>query len=317
MNAGRITPDLSIGLARMNVVSPHKPAATPALSRPDRRLHPYHHFTVDVEEYFQVSAMEPYVSRGRWGSMESRVVASTERLLGLLEEHGARGTFFVLGWIAERYPQLVRSIAGAGHEVASHGWGHERVTTLTPAGFRDSVRRSREELEKITGQAVLGYRAPSFSIVEGTEWALDILIEEGYRYDSSLFPVKRRGYGYAKGARHPYWLDRGAGRLLEVPPATIRRFGTNLPAAGGAYFRLLPFGLVEAGLRQAERLGRPGTFYIHPWEWDEGQPVLPVSRLTRLRHYGGVPRTWPRLQRLLGRFRFDSIRTSYEEMTDD
>ncbi len=301
----------------MNAVSAPAPPAPAPPAQVARVAMPYHHFTVDVEEYFQVSAMEPYVPRARWDSMESRVVASTNRLLDLLDEHGAHGTFFVLGWIAERYPELVRAITAAGHEVASHGWGHERVTTLTPVEFRDSVRRSKEALERITGAPVLGYRAPSFSIVEGHEWALDVLLEEGYRYDSSLFPVRRRGYGYPRGRRDPHWLTRPGGRLLEVPPATMRSFGTNLPAAGGAYFRLLPFRLVESGLRQAEALGRPGTFYIHPWEWDEGQPVLPVSPLTRLRHYGGVPRTWPRLQRLLRQFRFETIRTSFETMTDD
>jgi polysaccharide deacetylase family protein (PEP-CTERM system associated) len=270
-----------------------------------------HHFTVDVEEYFQVSAMEPFVSRSQWDSLESRVVGSTERLLELMEEKGARGTFFVLGWIAKRYPGLVRSIAREGHEVASHGWGHERVTQQTPGRFRECVRSSKEVLEQISGQAVLGYRAPSFSIVPGHEWALDVLLEEGYRYDSSLFPVQRAGYGYAAGRREPYWIDRPAGRLFEVPPATLRRFGRNLPAGGGAYFRLFPYRFVESAFHEAERRGVPGTFYIHPWEWDEGQPVLGVSRLTRIRHYGGIRRTWSRLHRLLGSFRFTGIDETY------
>src|SRR5690606_31040977 len=175
-------------------------------------------FTVDVEEYFQVSALEPYVSRSRWESMESRVVHATERVLVLLREHGSRGRFFVLGWIAERYPELVRRISEEGHEVASHGWGHERVTTLSPEEFRRSIRDSKRILEEITGREVLGYRAPSFSIVPGREWAMDLLIEEGYRYDSSLFPVRRKGYGYAEGKRAPHWVDRPGGRLLEFPP---------------------------------------------------------------------------------------------------
>ncbi|MQA90964.1 MAG: DUF3473 domain-containing protein [Gemmatimonas sp.] len=276
----------------------------------DGRAAGYHHFTVDVEEYFQVSALEPFVARDRWEEMESRVGQATERLLELMEGHGSRGTFFVLGWIAERYPGLVQSISKAGHEVASHGWGHEKVTTQTRAEFRESVRTSRDALEQITGQEVLGYRAPSFSIVEGHDWALDILVEEGYRYDSSLFPVRRRGYGYASGRREPHWLERPGGPLLEFPPATLRRFGTNLPAAGGAYFRLFPYGFVEAGLRQAEARGVPATFYIHPWEWDEGQPVFDVPSFTRIRHYGGLGRTWGRLQRLLRTFRFNSIRAS-------
>ena len=169
-----------------------------------------HHFTVDVEEHYQVSAFEPYLSRDEWGRMESRVAASVDRLLRLLEEHGARGTFFILGCVAEQHPEVVAAIARGGHEVASHGWDHRRVTQQTPAEFRESVRRTKAALEAMTGRPVLGFRAPSYSIVAGREWALDILAEEGYRYDSSLFPVRRPGYGYAAGGRQPYWLDRPA-----------------------------------------------------------------------------------------------------------
>ena len=196
-----------------------------------------HHFTVDVEEYFQVSALEPYVSRDSWIQRESRVERSVEVLLDLLDRFGSRGTFFVLGWIAKHHRRVVESIAAAGHEVASHGWGHRRVTQLNPREFRESVRNSKRLLEDLTGKQVIGYRVPSFSIVRGGEWALDILVEEGYGYDSSLFPVRRSGYGYAGGQRAPYWIDRPPGRLVEVPPATLRIGGVNVPAAGGAYFR--------------------------------------------------------------------------------
>lgn len=266
-----------------------------------------HFFTVDVEEHFQVLALAPYVARERWESLESRVERNTHVILDLLARHDARGTFFIVGWVAERCPALVRAIAAAGHEVASHTWDHRRVSDQTPPAFRDSVRRTKALLEDLTGTACIGFRAPSFSIVAGTEWALDVLLEEGYRYDSSLFPVTRPGYGYAGGRRDPYWLDRPAGRLAEVPPTTLRRLGMNLPAAGGAYFRLLPYGLVAAGLRDAERRGRPGTFYIHPWEVDPDQPRFPVSPLTRIRHYGGLARTAERLERLLSAFRFTAI----------
>lgn len=270
-----------------------------------------HHFTVDVEEHFQVSAFEPHLPRDRWDSMESRVAANVGRLLALLDAHGARATFFVLGWVADRQPDVVRAIARGGHEVASHGWDHRRVTQQTPDEFRLSVRRTKAVLEELAGAPVLGFRAPSFSIVAGREWALDVLLEEGYRYDSSLFPVRRPGYGYAAGGREPHWLERPAGHLAEVPPATLRVAGVNLPAAGGAYFRLLPYALVRAALRDCERRGVPGTFYIHPWEADPGQPRLDVPRLTRLRHYGGLRRTEPRLKKLLREFRFTSIAPTF------
>jgi polysaccharide deacetylase family protein (PEP-CTERM system associated) len=269
-----------------------------------------HHFTVDVEEHFQVSALAPYVPRSHWESMESRVVANTTLLLRLLEEADQKATFFTLGWVAERAPELVRRLAAGGHEIASHGWDHRKVTDETPAQFRESVRRSKELLEQITGVPVLGYRAPSFSIVEGREWALDILLEEGYVYDSSLFPIHRPGYGYAAAKREPHWLDRAAGRLAEMPPATIRRFGVNIPAAGGAYLRLLPAALIRAAVRDAEARGVPATLYIHPWELDPDQPRIAASLATRIRHYGGLTRTVPRLRRLFQEFRFRPIAES-------
>ncbi len=237
-----------------------------------------HHFTIDVEEYFQVSALESHVPRADWDYYESRVLRQVDLLLSLLALNSARATCFVLGWVALRQPDLIRAIARAGHEIASHGWDHVRVTQQTPAQFRDSVRRSKDLLEQITGAPVVGFRAPSFSIVPGKEWALDILVEEGYRYDSSLFP------------------------------ATLQLGPLRLPAAGGAYFRLLPYGLARAALRQCERRGVPGTFYIHTWEVDPVQPRLPVSSATRVRHYGGLRKTLTRLERLLGEFRFGPIR---------
>ena len=267
-----------------------------------------HYFTVDLEEYFQVAAFKAFVSRSDWGRLESRLAKQVAKLLDLLARHGARATFFAVGWVAERQPQLIRAIARAGHEIASHTWDHARVTDQSPAEFRASIRRTKQVLESITGSAVLGFRAPNYSIVPGTEWALDILIEEGHQYDSSLFPVRRPGYGYASATPDPHWLTRPAGRLREFPPATLRVGGMRLPAAGGAYFRLLPYELVQTALRQCERRGVPGTFYIHPWEIDPDQPRLAVPRLTRLRHYAGLRRTLPRLERLLNEFRFTSIR---------
>ena len=273
-----------------------------------------HHFTVDLEEYFQVSALESCVARSTWDSYTPRLLQQMKPLLEMLARHEAKATFFVLGWVAERQRELIRTIAAAGHEIASHGWDHVRVTHQTPAQFRDSIRRTKNLLEAITGQPVLGFRAPSFSIVAGREWALDLLIEEGYRYDSSLFPVRRPGggYGYPNGSSDPHWLERPAGRLAEIPPTTLRWCGVRLPAAGGAYFRLLPYNLVRAAFRQCERRGVRGTFYIHPWELDAAQPRLNVSWVTRVRHYGGLRRTAPRLQRLLADFRFTAIRDTVD-----
>jgi len=273
-----------------------------------------HHFSVDVEEYFQVSAFEGRVPRARWDGLETRVAAAVERLLELLAVHGARATFFVLGWVAERQPRLVRAIVEAGHEVASHGWDHARVAVQGRSAFRSAARRSRQVLEDAASAPVVGFRAPSFSIQPGAEWALDVLIEEGYRYDSSLFPVRRPGYGYANGRREPHWIERPAGRIPEVPPATLRRWGLNLPAAGGAYFRLLPYALVRAALREHERRGVPGTFYVHPWELDPRQPRLAVPWWTRVRHYGGLARTEGRLRRLLAEFRFRPVLETVAEL---
>lgn len=280
------------------------PAAPPVAATPAGIEH---HFTVDVEEYFQVSAFEPHVARADWDRLESRVVTSVHKLLALLERYGARATFFILGWVADRQPLLVKTIAAGGHEVASHGWDHRRVTQQTPDQLRESVRRTKAVLEAIVGVPVVGFRAPSFSIVPGREWALDVLLQEGYLYDSSLFPIVRRGYGYANGLRDPHVLPRQAGRLVEVPPTTLRRGGVNLPAAGGAYFRLLPYALSQAALRDCAGRGVPGTFYVHPWELDPEQPRLPVSWTARARHYGGLARTTPRLERMLREFRFNSI----------
>jgi polysaccharide deacetylase family protein (PEP-CTERM system associated) len=266
-----------------------------------------HFFTVDVEEYFQVAALAPWAPMTRWESFESRVEAQIDRLLDLLALHNARGTFFTVGWVAERHPAMVRAIAAAGHELASHTWDHRKITDQTPAAFRESVRRTKQVLEDLGGSAVIGFRAPSYSIVRGTEWSLDVLLEEGYRYDSSLFPVRRRGYGYVGGLRDPYWMERPAGRIAEIPPATLQVGSMTLPAGGGAYFRLLPYALVRAALRSAASRSVPATFYIHPWEYDPGQPRLSVPPLTRLRHYGSLAGVWPRLERLLSEFSFTAI----------
>jgi polysaccharide deacetylase family protein (PEP-CTERM system associated) len=270
---------------------------------------PAHHFTVDVEEYFQVAALESVIPRAEWTHRESRLDGSLRLLLDLMAETGARGTFFVLGWVAERHPALVRAIADAGHEIGSHGWDHRRVTDQEPEQFRRSVRSTRDILEQLVGSPVAGFRAPSFSIVPGREWALDILVEEGYRYDSSLFPIRRPGgeYGYPDSPVDPYWMRRPPGPLAELPPATLTVGGWRIPAGGGGYFRLFPYALTRAALRACERRNMPGTFYIHPWELDPDQPRLPVSCLTRVRHYTGLAQTREKLRRLLREFRFTTM----------
>ena len=266
-----------------------------------------HFFSVDVEDYFHANALESAVGRTPWEQLESRVEGNTRRLLELCERHGVTGTFFTLGWVAERFPGLVREIVEGGHEVASHGYMHRKVTTQSPAQFRDDVRRARVLLEQVGGCRVSGYRAPSFSIVPGGEWAFDVLLEEGYEYDSSVFPIRRPGYGYPGAPRAPYRIQRPSGALLEIPLATLTLGSLHLPAAGGAYLRHLPYGLVAGAARDAAARQVPGMFYIHPWEIDEGQPRLDVGMVTRLRHYGGLARTMSRLDRLFREFRFEPV----------
>ena len=268
---------------------------------------PTHFFTVDVEEYFQVKALRSVVSRDEWLSRPSRVAKSIDDLLGCLDRHGAHGTFFLLGWIAKYHPDVVRSIANAGHEIASHGFWHEQVTALKPAEFLDDVRSSKCEIEDVTGAPVLGYRAPSFSIIPGWEWAFDVLIEAGYRYDSSLFPIRRRGYGYPSAPRTPHVISRPCGKLAEFPLATTEILGYPVPAAGGGYLRQLPLAVIRRAFREASERGESATFYIHPWEIDPEQPRLAVSHLNRIRHYRGLDRALERIERLLEEFSFGSI----------
>lgn len=266
-----------------------------------------HLFSVDVEEYFQVNAFGGLAARETWDRRESRVARFVDLLLELLERHSAHATFFTLGWIADRHPDVVRGIANAGHEIASHGWWHQPVTALTIEEFRADVRNSKRSLEDLVGAPVIGYRAPSFSIAPGSEWALDVLLEEGYCYDSSLFPVRRPGYGHPHAPVTPGWLRREGGVLLELPPTTLAIGSLRLPAAGGGYFRQFPYSVTRAAFRAMERRPARGMFYIHPWELDPGQPRLPVGFLTSVRHYRGLDRTRARLERLLGEFRFTSV----------
>ncbi|MCG5540184.1 MULTISPECIES: XrtA system polysaccharide deacetylase [unclassified Halorhodospira] len=261
--------------------------------------------TVDVEEYFQVLAMAPYVPRARWETSPSRLAWALERVLGLCAEVGVQGTFFTLGWVAERHPDLVRRIVAEGHEVASHGYGHQRVGDMTPRAFRRDVHYARVLLEDIVGEAVIGYRAPAFSLGRHTPWAVPILAETGHRYSSSVYPVRHDHYGDPDAPRWPYRSGEEQ-PLLEVPLTTLRLFGRNWPVAGGGYFRLLPYAASRAALGRVNATeGKPAVFYIHPWELDPGQPRIPgVGGRTRFRHYLNLHRTENRLRRLLCEFRW-------------
>jgi len=268
--------------------------------------------TVDVEDYYQVSAFDRVVSRDEWGQRESRVCRNTDRLLEMFGRSGVSATFFVLGWVAERHKDLVQRIAAGGHEIASHGYMHRLVYEQTPDEFRADIRRSKELLESIAGKPVLGYRAPSYSITNQSLWALDVLIEEGFEYDASIYPIRHDRYGIPDAPREAHWISRPAGRIWELPGSCVRVAGVNVPFGGGGYFRLLPYAWTRWGFGHLNGTeGRPGVFYIHPWELDPEQPRLPVARLTAIRHYRNLAETEGRMQRLLSEFRFGPVAASF------
>lgn len=264
--------------------------------------------SIDVEDYFHVSVFDGIVPRSQWERMESRVCRNTERLLDIFAEYKVRSTFFVLGWVAERHPELVRRIAGAGHEVASHGYAHRLIYDQTLPAFREDVRRAKTLLEDTSGLKVVGYRAPSYSITPRSLWALDVLLEEGYQYDSSIFPIRHDRYGIPVSGRKPYPIERTKGALIEVPGSTTRVGPLNLPVAGGGYFRILPYWWTRWGIARVNaREQRSAIFYLHPWEIDPEQPRLKVGRLSRFRHYRNLEDTESRLRQLLTDFTFDAL----------
>jgi polysaccharide deacetylase family protein (PEP-CTERM system associated) len=270
--------------------------------------------TVDVEDYFHVSAFEKTVDRSKWDSLETRVRANTDRLLELFQQHDVRATFFVLGWVAERYPDLVRDIAACGHELASHGYAHRLVYDQTPAAFREDVRKAKDLIESATGQPVRGYRAPSFSVTARSVWALDVLLEERYTYDASIFPIRHDRYGIPDAPRWPHVIERDRGRIFEVPGSTVRIGPTNLPIAGGGYFRILPYAWTRWGIDRVNSSERqPVIFYLHPWEVDPDQPRLPAGWLSRFRHYRNLDKAEPRLRALLADFSFGPLRAVLPE----
>lgn len=270
---------------------------------------PLNALTIDVEDYFQVSAFDPYVDRRDWDQHESRVVANTQRILNLLEEHNVKATFFVLGWVAERFPRLVQEIQRAGHEIGSHGYGHRLVYDLSPEEFRDDVRLSRSILQQSVDTEITAYRAPSFSITGRSMWALPILVEEGFRVDSSIFPMRHDRYGDPQADPHIHWKETDRGKLLEFPPAVVKWGPMTFPVSGGGYLRLFPLRWTLWGLRRINRLqGRPFMFYIHPWELDSQQPrISGASRVARFRHYANLSSTESKLITLLRTFRFGRV----------
>jgi polysaccharide deacetylase family protein (PEP-CTERM system associated) len=261
--------------------------------------------TVDVEDWFQVSNFDGIVSRADWDGYPSRVVENTRRLLETFAERDVRATFFVLGWVAERFPALVREILAGGHEIASHGWGHELVHRLGPEKFAADLDRSVAAISGAAGVRPRGYRAPSFSIDRRAPWAFDLLVERGFTYDSSIFPVRHPRYGMPSFARVPSRVrtPRGA-EILEFPLTTLRILGRNIGAAGGGYLRLLPLPVLTTAFRRMNAAGQPAVLYLHPWEIDPDQPRIPVRGLGRVTHYRNLAATLDRLRTLLGRFRF-------------
>jgi len=286
-------------------MKPYEPFARPAPA-PGERIK--NAMTCDVEDYFQVSAFAPYIDRDSWPTRECRVEANMERILAIYERHGVKATFFTLGWIAERYPGMVRKIVAAGHELASHGYGHLRASDQDRAQFDNDIRSSKALLEDIGGQAVLGYRAPSFSIGHGNLWALEALQEAGYRYSSSIYPIAHDHYGMPDAPRFAFY-PHGPDGLLEVPVTTVNMLGRNLPAGGGGYFRLLPYALSRWMMQKVNREDQqPALFYFHPWELDPGQPrPQGLDAKSRFRHYVNIERMEGRLEQLARDFAWDRM----------
>ncbi|HUG99745.1 MAG TPA: XrtA system polysaccharide deacetylase [Gammaproteobacteria bacterium] len=276
----------------------------------DSQAQPLNALTVDVEDWYHVGAFADRIDPAGWDDFAPRVGDNTRRLMELFERHDTKATFFILGWVAERQPELIREIAAAGHEIACHGWSHQLVYGQRQQVFRDETVRSKALLEDILGAPVNGYRAASYSITGESLWALDVLVEAGFEYDSSIFPVHHDRYGIPGGERWPHVIrtPSGAG-LVEFPLSTARWLGMRLPIAGGGYFRIYPYALTRAGLGSINRAGKPFIFYLHPWEIDTGQPRMEdASWKSKFRHYTGLARCEPRLEQLLKDFRMTTCR---------
>ena len=266
--------------------------------------------TVDVEDYFHAEVFSGVVDRSRWDSYASRVEGNTRRLLELLGDLNLHGTFFVLGWVAERFPGLVREIAAGGHELACHSYWHRLIYKLDPAEFREDTRRAKNVIEQAAGQPVYGYRAPTYSVIDRSVWALEILAELGFTYDSSIYPIRHDRYGMPGAPRSPFRFQTPSGPMTEFPITTFRLAGHNMPVGGGGYLRLLPRLYTHMGLKRVQKEGVPIVIYIHPWEVDPEQPTLPVGLKSRLRHYTNLSRTFDRFQSVLQAGKYTSFRES-------
>ena len=274
--------------------------------------------SVDVEDYFQVEAMAHVVQRSQWDRYACRVEGNTRRLLELFAAREVQATFFVVGWVAERFPALVREIVAAGHELACHSYWHRLVYQLNPKEFREDTQRAKDVIEQIAGLAIYGYRAPTYSIVASSLWALEILVELGFTYDSSIFPIHHDRYGIASAPRAPFRINTPSGPLTEYPLTTFRIGKHSLPVGGGGYLRLLPRWYTRLGIRRARREGLPVIVYVHPWEIDPNQPRLPGRLTSRLRHYTNLSKTYDRLNDMLREGTFTSFRESgLAEMAED
>lgn len=279
-----------------------------------------HAMTVDVEDYFHVSAFYKVISQGDWDKWPSRVEENTLKLLDLFEQREIKCTFFVLGWVAERLPELIRKLSEQGHEIASHGYSHQLVYTQTPEVFREETKKSKDILEQITQKPILGYRAASYSITRKSLWALDILAELGFEWDSSIFPVHHDNYGVPGSPTQPYTIELENGsKITEFPLTSAKVMGMSVPAAGGGYFRQYPYALSRwlferASLNQT----RPLIFYLHPWEIDPEQPRVPNASLkSKFRHYTNLHRCYGRLERMISDFNFGTIQQSLGSVTVD
>ena len=277
-----------------------------------------HILSIDLEDYFQVEAFAAGVSREDWDQFPSRVEANCHRLLDTFDRHGVKATFFVLGWIAQRFPALVREVHERGHELACHSYWHRKISSLSPAEFRADTRAARDAIQQAASVRVNGYRAPTWSVTLASLWALDILAEEGFSYDSSIFPIQHDLYGIPGASRYPYLHTASNGaRLMEFPPATVRVAGRNMPAAGGGWFRIFPLSYTKWAFRRFAAENRPAVFYLHPWEIDPEQPRISASLKSRLRHYTNLRKTQSRLDDLLRSFQFQTFQEHLTEHAYD